>query len=92
MRWPLFRSVARFRTSACRLGSQQRNFLAQFCEGFAQFQHGLVLFDDVSLEMRIALFQSGQSFRVAHRGIARNIPRDAKLIFNFFPTFATVAR
>jgi len=92
MRRPFLGGVSQVGTSTRRLGTKQGDFLPQFGDRFTELEHRLVLFDNMPLQVRIALFQPRQSFQVAHQSIAGNIAPDAKLIFNSAPTFATVTQ
>lgn len=57
------------------LSTQQGELFPQFHDHVAQFEHGLVLLRDVSLQMCITFLQFRQSLAIAHPGSAQQDAR-----------------
>ena len=73
MRRPLVRGLAVVRRSARDLRAQRPEFLPQLRELLAQPEHGFVLLRHMTLQVRVAFLEQGQSFVVVHVG--RPAPR-----------------
>ncbi len=71
MRRTFVSGIADFGAAAGRLGLKQSEFLPQRGHRFTEFEHRLVLFDDMPLQVRITLLETRQSFRIAHARIAK---------------------
>jgi predicted AlkP superfamily pyrophosphatase or phosphodiesterase len=91
MRRPFLGGVLGIGRGAGHLDTQPGNLLPQPGDFLAEFEHGLVLLGHMALQVHIPLLQFGQSLGFTHWAeLHTKVAKNAKIIFYFCTTFATL--